>query len=288
MPENEYLKKVEKMVRLRGLTEGSVKDYLNMCRRFLKWCADMEVEPSEIAYEQVQDYVLHLLDVVKYAPKTVNSNISFLRFFFIYVLHRPIDRYMLPYCRIDLKEPEILSPKEIAAFISALPNMKAKVMVTLLYSCGLRSSEVVSLRYKDISRERKTIYIEHAKNRSARYVPLSDVTLEILTQYWQKCGKPTEWLFPGAAPGSHIRKDTLFEYIKTAKVNLGWNDRRITSHTFRHCIGTHMYEAGYDLPYIQKFLGHKRITSTMVYITLTGEKDYPNPFDSLAGGISLG
>ena len=282
-----YLEKVERMIRLRNLTDGTIRDYLYMCNRFLDWCDAIKVIPDNITVEQVQQYILSLKEVVCYAPKTINSNISFVRFFFNYVLYRPLDRYMLPYQRVDLKEPEILSKEEVVQFINALPNLKAKAMVTLLYSCGLRSAEVVSLKYSDISRERKTIYIERTKNRSARYVPLSNAALEVLTAYWRQCGKPREWLFPGAKPDSHIRKDTLFAYIKDTKVRLGWTDRRITSHTFRHCLGTHMYEDGCDLPYIQKFLGHKSITSTMVYITVTDNRTYENPLDK-TGGIHLG
>ena len=287
LEKQEYLEKVERMVRLRNLTDGTIRDYLYMCNKFLDWCDAIKVSPDDITVEQVQRYILSLKEVVCYAPKTINSNISFVRFFFNYVLYRPLDRYMLPYQRIDLKGPEILSTDEVVQFINALPNLKARAMVTLLYACGLRSAEVVSLRYSDISRERKTVYIEHTKNRSARYVPLSNTALDVLTAYWREFGKPREWLFPGAKADSHVKKNTLFAYIKETKEKLGWGDRRITSHTFRHCLGTHMYEAGCDLPYIQKFLGHKSITSTMVYITVTGNKTYENPLDKM-GGVRLG
>lgn len=282
-----YTTQVERILRLRNLTEGTVNDYILKCRRYFEWCDGIGVDPADINIEQVQNYILSLKDIFGYSPKTINSNISFVRLFFNYVLYRPLDRYMLPYQRVDLKEPEILSKEEVVQFINALPNLKAKAMVILLYACGLRSSEVVSLKYSDISRERKTVYIEHTKNRSARYVPLSDTALAVLTAYWKNNGKPKGWLFPGVKPNSHIRKDTLFAYIKDTKIKLGWTERHITSHTFRHCIGTHMYEDGCDLPYIQKFLGHKSITSTMVYITVNGNRIYQNPLDKV-GGVILG
>ena len=80
MPENiNYLEKVDAMVGLRGLTKGTHTYYLSMCRRFLTWCNTMSIDPGEISYEQVQQYVFHLIRDVKYAPKTVNSNISFIR-----------------------------------------------------------------------------------------------------------------------------------------------------------------------------------------------------------------
>lgn len=282
MTTNEIQTKFEKMLDLRGLTQGTFNDYKRKFEMFTEWCNEANIPVAEVTYENLQDYVLVLKNIKQYAPKTVNSNISVLRFLFMYVLYRPLDRYMLPYCRVDVKQADILSVEEVIMFINAMPNLKAKAILTLLYSCGLRVSEVVNLKYKDISRKRKAIYIEHTKNRSSRYVPLSDSALSVLTEYWMKCGRPTDWLFPGASEGTHIRTDTVRQYIDQVKEKLGWQDRRITSHTFRHCMGTHMYEAGYDLPYIQKFLGHKSIDSTMVYITLTGRKDYLPLMDTLA------
>lgn len=282
MTTNEIQSQFEKMLALRGFTDGTLNDYKRKYRMFMEWCQDAHISVPEITYENLQDYVLYLKNIRRYAPKTVNSNIAFLRFLFLYVLHRPLDRYMLPYSRVDVKQPDILSVEEVIQFINAMPNLKAKAILTLLYSCGLRVSEVVNLKYKDISRKRKTVNIEQTKNRNSRYVPLSDAALAVLTEYWMKYGKPTDWLFLGNKVGEHIRKESVMQYINQVKDTLGWHDRRITSHTFRHCMGTHMYEAGYDLPYIQKFLGHKRIDSTMVYITLTGRKDYLPLLDTMA------
>ena len=253
MPETiNYLEKVDAMVGLRGLTKGTHTYYLSMCRRYLTWCNTMSIDPGEISYEQVQQYVFHLIRDVKYAPKTVNSNISFIR-----------------------------------QFINALPNLKDKAIITLLYSCGLRISEVVSLQYKDISRERMMVYIEHTKNHSARYVPLSEKALNVLTEYWRAWGKPKEWLFPGKKPDTHLSTNSVFSVIKDTRDRLGWQNKRITSHTFRHCMGTHMYEAGYDLRYIQTFMGHKSINSTTIYVTLTGKRGYKNLMDSMDGEIEV-
>ena len=288
MSNEETFNHFTRMLELRGFTEGTTHSYIVMYKRFEAWCEFNSINIREITYEQVQLYVLYLKNVIKYAPKTVNSNISFIRFLFTYVLARSLDRYMLPYSKFDQQEAEILTPEEVITFIQALPNLKAKAILTLMYSCGLRVSEVVNLKYENVSRKRMTVYIEHTKNRSARHVPLSEAALKVLTQYWLECGRPKGWLFPGAREGTPLRKDTVFAYIKETKERLNWQDRRITSHTFRHCLGTHMYEAGYDLPYIQKFLGHKCITSTMVYITLTGRRDYPLLLDTMVSGdVSL-
>lgn len=281
MTTNELETQFEKMLALRGFQEGTLNDYRRKFQMFTDWCNDRNIQPAEITYENLQEYVLWLKSFKEYAPKTVNSNIAVLRFLFMYVLHRPLDRYMLPYSRVDHKQPDILSTEEVFLFINSTPNLKAKAMLTLLYSCGLRVSEVVNLKYKDISRKRMTVHIEHAKNRDARYVPLSDAALKVLTEYWTNCGRPMDWLFPGKTEGEHVSTATVMKYISQVKDSLGLNDRRITSHSFRHFLGTHMYEAGYDLPYIQKFLGHRSINSTMVYITLTGRKDYLPLMDAM-------
>ena len=283
---NEEIKTaVAKIIKIRCLTEKTATAYLKMCDRFLSWCDNKEIVPEQINYEQIQDYVLYLMEDMNYAPRTINSNISFIKMFFIYIIHRPIDRYLLPYCKIDQVDPEVLSKQEVAQFIKALPNLKAKAMITLLYSCGLRSNELVNLKYSDISRARMTVYIRDSKNRTSQHVPLSASALNILSDYWKNCGRPMDWLFPGHKSGCHISKASVSSIIKNTTERLHWENRKITPHLFRHCIGTHMYEAGYDLPYIQKFMRHKCITSTMIYITLSGKTTYENPFESIAGEL---
>lgn len=288
MSNEDFIANVEKLVKVMNYADGTVRDYLYKCRMFLDWCSSSNLDPAGLSLETIYDYIIYLKEKKNYAPKTINSNIAFIRFFYVYIIQRQMDRNMLPYCRVDLSEPELLSKEEIAVFINSLTNLKHKAMFVLLYSCGLRCSELVNLKLKDISGTNHRIYIEHAKNRSARYVEVSEPVLNILRTYWVKCDKPRDWLFPGQKPGTHISTATVNQIIKDTKSRLGWEDRRITSHTFRHCLGTHMYEAGCDLPYIQKCLGHKSILSTMVYITVRADGKYPNPFVSIAGDIKIG
>ena len=283
MEDKAYLEKLDRMIQLRGLTERTNRYYSSATQKLLNWCHENDIELSEITYEQAQDYVLYLKNVVRYAPKTVNSNISVIKFVFTYVLHRPMDRYFLPYAKVDKVEREILSPEEVAKFIRSMPDERGRAVVALLYCCGLRSCEVAALRYTDISRARKTLTVQAAKNRRGRTIPLNDTALDYLTKYWFACGRPTEWLFPGSKPGEHISRDMIGKMVKNHLQDLGWEQRKITSHTFRHCLGTHMYEAGCDLLYIQKFLGHNAISSTLVYITLKPSVLFENPLDTLKG-----
>lgn len=281
MQEKQYLEQSRKLIELRGYTKKTERFYLSAAQKFWDWCYQLDYYPDEIPYEEVQDFVLYLRNTLGYAPKTVNSYISVIRFLFTYVLHRPIDRYILPSMKVDHVERQVLSKEEVERFLRTLPNLKHKAMVALLYGCGLRSSEVVSLRYKDISRTGKTVYISEAKNRHSRYAPLPDFVLEILTEYWYAYGRPREWLFPGAKEGSHISRATLGKVVKDKAESLGWQEKKVTTHTFRHCLGTHMYEEGCDLFYIQKVLGHRSISSTLVYIS--AKPDARNPFVPMEG-----
>ena len=160
-------------------------------------------------------------------------------------------------------------------------------MVALMYSSGLRIGEVCHLRYEDINRTNMKVHILHSKNRQERFAPLSKYALDILTQYWFECGKPTEWLFPKQT--DHTRPiDSFFlsRHIHEHEERLGW-PKRITCHSFRHALGTHLYENGADLLTIKTILGHKSLTSTTIYVHLADNSfsNVLNPLDQM-GGVS--
>ena len=98
--------------------------------------------------------------------------------------------------RFDEYLPYVPSQQETWHFISTMPGLKQKAMVALMYSSGLRIGEVCSLRYEDVSRSRIRVFIRHGKNRQSRYAILSTAALDILSQYWLSCGRPTGYLFP--------------------------------------------------------------------------------------------
>lgn len=141
-------------------------------------------------------------------------------------------------------------------------------MVALMYSSGLRIGEVCHLRYEDINRKTMKVHILHSKNRQERFAPLSRYALDILTQYWFECGRPTGWLFPKQTdPTRPIDTFFLSRHIHEHEKRLGW-PKRITCHSFRHALGTHLYENGTDLLTIKSILGHKSLNSTTIYIHL--------------------
>lgn len=158
-------------------------------------------------------------------------------------------------------------------------------MVAIMYSSGLRIGEVCRLRYEDINRTTMKVHIQHSKNRQERFAPLSKYALDILTQYWFECGKPKEWLFPKQTDSTGPI-DTFFlsRHTHEHEEPLGWA-KRITCHSFRHALGTHLYENGTDLLTIKAILGHKSLNSITIYVHLasTSFASVVNPLDQMGG-----
>lgn len=156
-----------------------------------------------------------------------------------------------------------------------------------MYSAGLRVGELCSLRYEDISRKNMRIHIRHSKARCDRYAILSSIALEILTEYWYAYDRPTGWLFPKQTNKDSSRPiDTFYlsRHIHAHERRLGWPEK-LTCHSFRHAFGTHLYENGADLLTIKSLLGHRSLSSTMIYVHLVsnGCGKAVSPLDSLAG-----
>lgn len=219
------------------------------------------------------------------SDRTINCAISQLRFFTIYVLHKPWDDSQLPMRRFDTYLPYVPTQDEVFTFINTMPDIKQKAMVAIMYSSGLRIGEVCHLRYEDIHRKTMKVHVLHSKNREERFAPLSKYALDILTKYWFECDRPTGWLFPKQFnPDKPIDTFFLSRHIHEHEDRLGW-PRRITCHSFRHALGTHLYENGTDLLTIKAILGHKSLISTTIYVHLAASSysSVINPLDKLGG-----
>jgi site-specific recombinase XerD len=238
--------------------------------------------PEDVTWEELRAYISFVKKTRNLSDRTINAHISIIRFFTEYVLHKPWNRYQLPFRKFDKYLPAVPSQEEASHFIDTLPNLKHKTIVALMYSAGLRVSEVCNLKYSDISRKDMRIYIEHSKNRSDRYSILSDKALDILTQYWYRYGKPRNWLFPSTQNNG---EKPIVTFTANCIVNdhidrLGWS-QDLNCHSFRHAFGSHLYENGVDLLTIQRLMGHNSINSTTIYVHLASNRSriVKSPFD---------
>ena len=279
-----YLNTYSEMMELRGLQPHTLKSYKTYIQAYLTYAETvLQKDPIDITWDELRDFIRYLQNTRGIADRTVNTAISQLRFFTLYVLHKPWDSTQLPYRRFDTYLPFVPTQNEMRTFFESITDVKLKAIVALMYSAGLRVGEVCALRYEDISREKMYIHIRHGKNRSDRYAVLSQTALDSLTAYWFQCGKPKGYLFPN--PNDQERPMSTFwvsRHIHEQERLLGWEER-FTPHSLRHAFGTHLYENGADLLTIKELLGHKSLDSTTIYVHLASsmKRRVPNPLDSL-------
>ena len=287
---DDYLKQFREMISLRGLTDHTIVSYSTYIRVYLDYLSYiLHKMPEDVSWAELRGFVRWLQKEKNLSDRTINHCISQLRFFTLYVLHKPWDASQLPMRRFDSYLPYVPSQKETWAFIHSFSNLKHKAILSLMYSAGLRVGEVCALRYEDISRSSMRIHIRHSKARSDRYAILSRNALDILTQYWFHAGRPTGFLFPSRNdPARPMASYTVNQFIFAKEKELGLK-HQLTCHSFRHAFGTHLYENGADLLTIKALLGHKSLNSTAIYVHLAsnGISNAVSPFDRMGGG-SLG
>ena len=279
----QYIDRFLEMISFRGLSDNTLASYKSYAKSYLSYVeTHLNKLPEDVSWEELRAYFSFIQNTRNISDRTINAHISIIRFFTMYVLHKPWDRYQLPFRKFDTYMPAVPSQEETRHFIDTLPNLKHKAIVALMYSAGLRVSEVCNLKYSDISRRDMKIYIAHSKSRSDRFAYLSRNALDILTQYWYRYGQPREWLFPST---QNEGKKPIVPFTVNRIVNdhidrLGWS-QKLNCHSFRHGLGTHLYENGVDLLTIQRLLGHASINSTTIYVHLASNRNctVKNPFD---------
>lgn len=285
---NEYLKLYREMISLRGLTDHTVTSYATYIRAYLDYLANViSKSPEDISWNELRDYIRWIQKERNLADRTINTAISQLRFFTIYVLHKKWDDSQLPMRRFDTYLPYVPTEEQVWHFIFTMSDLKQKTMVAVMYSAGLRIGEVCRLRYEDIDRKNMRIHITHTKGRNDRYAILSKMALDLLTEYWFTYDKPMNWLFPKQTDKYSDKPiDTFYlsRHIHNHENELGW-ENKLTCHSFRHAFGTHLYEHGTDLLTIKALLGHKSLTSTTIYVHLAnnGLNSAVSPLDRMAG-----
>lgn len=260
----------------RNLKESTIHAYCHALTPFL----NATNKPwNELTIEDADDYfTTKRLDGVM--PETFNHYYGAIRFMYKRVLKLNWNEDDIPRMKRDRSLPTVLTKSEIDAILDATKNLKHKAIFAVMYSGGLRVSEALHLHYDDISRTNHSIHIRNTKNRMDRYTILADRTLDILTEYWYKCGRPREILFPSKATGSYLDSSGINQILKRSYTSAAIT-KHVTTHAFRHSFASHLLESGCDIKYIQALLGHLDPKSTEIYLhvsnkTLLGIK---SPFD---------
>lgn len=268
-----YLKQHIDILSFRDLAPGTITTYTSYMTQFIDWTESLlSSKPlSDISWEELRSYLRFLKEVRELNPRTVNVHIAQLRDFYQYILHRDWDRYQIPYLHYDELLPKVPTKAEVNSLIDSVYNPKHKAELALLYSSGIRVSELTRLKCGDIYHSRNCIYISKSKNRSDRYAVLSEKAYDLLVTYirtFYPSAKKQDWLFPGQKLGSHIHQQSVYNTFKKWLSVLGLSDLGYTLHSLRHGFGLHLYESGTDIMTIKEAMGHKSLSSTSVYLTL--------------------
>jgi site-specific recombinase XerD len=262
-------------LRLKGFSERTITNYVSSVAAI---SLHYRVSPLALTKQQIQAYLLFLLQERKLAPATVNLHMDSMKTF--YSIMYPAGERMsgISHVKVPSHIPVVLSREEMEKMLCATANLKHKAALMLLYSSGLRLQECVNLRPVHIESDRMKVRVEDGKGKKDRYTVLSKRTLETLREYFLAF-KPKTWLFEGLE-GKRYAPRTINHIVTQAAMRASIS-KNVTPHTLRHSFATHLMESGVALPVIQQLLGHTSIKTTMIYLHVSEPlaDSTPSPLD---------
>lgn len=256
---------MQRDMKLRGLALRTQESYIAAVAALAKHYGR---SPDGMSVEEIQSYVLHLLDERKLSWSTCNQAICAFRFFYGITLKRSAFALEIPHGRTPQRQPDILSRMEVKRLLDAAPRIADGVLLKTTYAAGLRLSEVIALRWTDIDSDRMTLRVEQGKGARDRYTVLSSGLLAELRAYWKRCRPHGLWVFP-ARDASRPLSDSTVQRLYTRTKQKAGITKRGGIHALRHAFATHLLEAGIDLHTIQQFMGHTSLSTTQRYLHLT-------------------
>jgi integrase/recombinase XerD len=244
---------------LRNLAPRTQEAYIRGCKRL---AAFLRRSLDTATAEDIRLFQLHLAKQ-GVSICTRNRTMTGVAFLFCVTLRHPEIADQIEYIAEPQKIPLVLSPEEVRRLLDAAPSFKCRLLLSLAYGCGLRASEVVSLKVSDIDSAQMVIRIEQGKGRKDRYVMLSPQLLDMLREWW-KAARPQGWLFPGRPAINSLTTRQLNRVFHLA-AEAAETKKGATLHSLRHSFATHLLESKLDIRMIQALLGHKRLDTTAHY-----------------------
>ena len=244
--------------------------------------------PEQLEEESIDDYLYHCKNLHKTPSESFFKHTIYGLRASYKVMGLPSKRTRLPQIKAQSKLPEVLNKTEVKQLLSAPKYLKHRLMLAVLYGCGLRSYELCNLRLSDIDFERDTVLVKKQKGKRDRIVPLSKHLKRGLLQYI-KTENPQEWVF-----NSQVTKEGKPQGITTSGIRWVVKENRskvathkkIVPHTLRHTYATHLLEDGLNMLSLKELLGHARIETTLIYLHVAnrGSSAKFSPLDTLYAG----
>jgi integrase/recombinase XerD len=258
---------------------STMKTYCDALRVFFAFYNNVSIQHITIQHiiQFNNEYIIARDLSISYQNQFVNA----LKLFYLIIENNNIIIENIARPRREHRLPNVLSKEEVKLLLSTLRNFKHRTMLSLLYSCGLRSGELLNLQPIHIDSKRNVIIIKQSKGKKDRIVPLSTKILEMLREYY-RLYKPQKYLFEGLTIGEQYDSRSLQLVLKQAVQKAGIQ-KPVTLHWLRHSYATHLLESGTDLRYIQELLGHNSSKTTEIYthVSTKNIQQIKSPFDDL-------
>ena len=266
-------------LKYRRYSSNTIKTYTECLRVFLDFHAS-EL-PNELNNSDIirfnREYILARNCSISYQNQVINAIKLFYRS--AHGVRIEVDHIERP--RREKRLPNVLSKEEVKRIIESPVNLKHRVMLSLIYACGLRRGELLKLVPKSVHSDRNLLLIHQSKGKKDRVVPISNRVIDMLREYY-KVYRPTTYLFEGQNKGETYSERSL-QLVLSAAVKKAKINKPVTLHWLRHSYATHLLESGTDLRYIQELLGHSSSKTTEIYthVSTRNLQQIRSPFDDL-------
>ncbi len=256
-----YLEKLRRWMEFRRYTASTIRIYTKMVEVFLRFIKPGSAEDALGSGIQrfTNEYIISQRLSYSYQNQLVNA----LKLFYSQVMKQELSLEQVKRPRPEYKLPNVLNKDEVRRMLRGIRNLKHLAMLTTIYGCGLRRSELLHLRPEDIDSLRGLLVVRQGKGKKDRVVPISMKNIELLREYYRKY-RPVNWMFEGIIKGRPYDERSLQEVLKHAVLAAGIR-KPVTLHWLRHSYATHLHESGVDIRYIQEILGHKNSRTTEIY-----------------------
>lgn len=244
-----------------------------------------KLSPEKLDKDAVEQYLFHCKNLHETPSDSFFKHTVYGLRSLYKVLNLPDKKIALPQIHRQNDLPIVLNKTEVRALLLSPKYLRHRLMIALLYGCGLRSYELCDLNCSDIDFERKTVLVRKKKGHTDRYLPLSDMLARGLKKYMDN-DHPKDHLFYSQVSGDgeqHPITTRAVQWIIKESRNKINTKKKFTAHTLRHSFATHLLEDGMNILTIRDLMGHKRIETTMIYLQiaeLDNHKKY-SPLDTL-------
>ncbi len=279
MNTQQHLFSFKNYMNYRRYSQNTIKTYSDALDVFFRFFQNKTIEDltKEDLIHFNSEYILKKNLSASYQNQVINA----IKLFYRNRFNRSMEVDYIQRPRREKRLPNVLSKDEVKSILEAPTNLKHRAMLSLIYACGLRRSELLNLTLKDVLSDRNLLFIRQSKGKKDRVVPIGNKLIEMLRDYY-KAFKPKKWLFEGQFPNTKYSEKSLENVLKQSLTKAKIT-KKVSLHWLRHSYATHLLESGTDLRYIQELLGHSSSRTTEIYthVSTKNLQQIRSPFDDL-------